>query len=152
MVAKGRVITDHIPVNNFEMIIGGGTRILFVTVSGLEQEVEKVTLPNRTTVSGGNTPSKEFTATMFEHHTVELNFMRQWMKDSLAAKIDVYKKNVTLIKKTVSGNVPAGITRQLNGVFVFNEKDADLDLSNEGDPAMVEFSFSFDAIDGFGPP
>lgn len=144
MVMKGSVQPNHIPVNNYELIIVGLPKILFVTVSGLEEETESVDLPDRTKASGGNSTPVEFTATSFEHHIIELAALEAWRLEGKGNVSPLYKKVATLIKRGIDGKVVT--TRTLIGLWNKKRKDADLDLANEGEPAMVEWTLSADEV------
>lgn len=142
---KGSVEPNHIPVNNYELIVVGLPKILFTTISGLEEETESVDLPDRTSASGGNSKPVEFTATSFEHHTVELAALEAWRREALDPVSALYKKVGTLIKRGIEGNIVS--TRTLIGLWVQKRKDADLDLANEGDPAMIEWTMKTDKLE-----
>lgn len=142
MVIKGAVQPNHIPVNNFELLIAGIPPIFFTQISGLEEETEEVDLPDRTKASGGNTKPVEFTAMSFEHHTVELAALELWRREAIGSVTPTYKKVGTLIKRGIGGNIVT--TRTLLGLWVKKRKDADLDVANEGEPAMVEWTMSTD--------
>jgi len=147
MVLKGAVQPNHIPVNSFELIvIGLAVPTIFLTeITGLDQETEKVDLPDRTVASGGNKKALEFTAMSFEHHTEELSALEAWRQEGVDPVTPTYKKTATLIKRGIEGQV---LTRRaLTGLWIPQRKDADLDVANEGDPAMVEWSFSADDVD-----
>ena len=144
MVAKGAIQPNHIPVNKFRLDILGQPSILFVTISGLEDETEKIILPDRTVASLGNTPAKVFTATIFEHHTIELAFLRVWIQEGKHPVTKFYKKPGVLTKGNVAGKAIS--IRTMIGMWPFLEKDADLNLANKGDPAMVTFTFSYDKV------
>lgn len=141
---KGAVLPKHIPVNNFELIVIGLPPILFTEVSGFEDETEKVNLPDRTVASGGNRKAIEFTAMSFEHHTIELAALEFWRLQGSDPVDALYKKIGTLIKKNISGEISR--TRSLLGLWITKRKDADLDLANEGEPAMIEWTFSADSV------
>lgn len=144
MVMKGSVQPNHIPVNNYELIIAGIPKILLVTLAGLEDETEAVDLPDRTKASGGNAKPLEFAGTTFEHHTIELAALELWRLEAVDPVTPLYKKVGTLIKRGIEGNVVT--TRTLTGLWIMKRKDADLDLANEGDPAMIEWTFSADSV------
>ncbi len=142
MVMKGSVQPNHIPVNNYELIVIGLPPLLFTKISGLEEETEKTTLPDRTVASGGNTKPIEFVATSFEHHAVELAALELWRREGVDPVTPTYKKIGTLIKRSIGGQVAT--TRSLIGLWITKRKDSDLDLANEGEPAMVEWTMSAD--------
>jgi len=145
MVMKGSVQPNHIPVNNYELIVVGLPKILFTTIAGLEEETEQVDLPDRTKASGGNSTPVEFAATSFEHHTTELAALEFWRNEGLDPVSALYKKVGTLIKRGINGNVVT--TRTLIGLWITKRKDADLDLANEGEPAMIEWTMSADKLE-----
>jgi len=144
MVMKGSVQPGHIPVNNYELIVIGLPKILFATIGGGEQETETVDLPDRTVASGGNVKAGEFPATMFEHHVVERDAMEAWRRAGIDPVDPLYKKVGTLIRRDIHGNVAA--TRTYLGLQVTKRKDPDMDMANEGDPAMIEWTLKFDDI------
>lgn len=144
MVMKGSVQTNHIPVNNYELLVVGIPPILFTEISGLEQETESVDLPDRTQATGGNVKGVEFTAKMFEHHTVERAALELWRLEAVDPVTPTYKKVGTLIKRGIEGNVAS--TRSLVGLWIKKRTDSDLDLANEGDPAMIEYTFWADDV------
>lgn len=145
MVLKGSVQPGHIPVNNYELIVIGLPAILFTQVSGLEQETQTVDLPDRTKASGGNEPAVEFTALSFEHHRVEVAGLEFWRREGQDPVSQNYKKIGTLIKKNIHGAISS--TRTLIGLWIIKRKDPDLDLANEGEPAMIEWTFSADKVE-----
>lgn len=133
---------DHIPVNDFELIVPGGPPILnFITMDGFENELETVDLPDRTTASGGNTKPIEFPATHPKHHTAEDVFLHAWHQQSVAA-LPGYKKACTLLIRSVSGlNVRS---YNLLGMYPFKWKIADKDSENEGEMDVTEWTFKAD--------
>ncbi len=144
MTIKGVVNPNHTPINNFKLIVVGLPPILFTKISGLEEETDKVKMPDRTLVSGGNVNHTEFTALSFEHHTVEHAAMKLWQKQGQDPVDPLYKKVGTLIKYGIDGKVAS--TRTLMGLWVTKSKEADLDLEDEGKPAMTEWSLSADKV------
>jgi len=144
MVLKGSVLPDHIPVNNYEMIVVGLPRIFFVTVSGIEEELQVVNLPDRTQASGGNTLPVEFTASNMMHHSVERAALEIWFKQGQDPVDPLYKKAAMLIHKTLSGS-PNG-RFALTSIFISKRKLPDLDKNNDGEPAMIEWTFKADDI------
>lgn len=145
MVMKGSVQPGHIPVNNFELLVIGLPPILFTEVSGLEQETEKTDMPDRTVVSGGNVKASELTAKMFEHHKVEVAAMELWRREGVDPVSPTYKKIATLIKRDIHGEIAS--TRTITGLWVTKRVDPDLDMANEGDPAMIVWTLSADKIE-----
>ena len=145
MVMKGTVLPNHIPVNNYELIVVGLPPIVFSQISGLEEETQSVDMPDRTKVSGGNTTPVEFTGMTFEHHTTELAALELWRLEGVDPVSPLYKKVGTLIKRSLDGAVAS--TRTLLGIWITKRKDADLDMANDGEPAMIEWTFSSDKVE-----
>lgn len=144
MVLQGAVQPGHIPVNNYELIVVGIPPIVFTTISGFEDETEAVDLPDRTKASGGNQKPVEFTATSFEHHTAERAALEFWLREGRDPVTPTYKKVGTLIKRDIHGNVAS--TNSLTGLWIMKKKGPDLDLANEGEPALIEWTFSADSV------
>lgn len=135
---------DHIPVNNYDLIIPGGPLLIrFTEVSGFEEELDKVELPDRTFASGGNTKAFEFTAMHPKHHLAEDAFLESWFKLSVEG-IPGYKRTGTLMVKSVSGIQVRTYTTI--GIFPFKRKTADLSMENEGELNVTEWSFSVDDL------
>lgn len=141
---KGLIQPDHIPVNKFQLLVIGLPPIRFVTVGGIEEELQAVDLPDRTKASGGNTTPVEFTATSMAHHTLEQAALEAWFKEGQDPVQTTYKKVGTLIMQSLSG---AKIrTFSLVGLFVQKRSTPELDMANEGEPAMTEWTFMADQL------
>lgn len=144
MVMKGSIEPDHVPINNYELIIVGLPRIFFSTISGIEEELQVINLPDRTQASGGNTLPGEFTATQLIHHETELAALEIWFKEGQDPVTLTYKKIATLIHKSISGTNKARYS--LVGLFISKRKLPDLEKANDGEAAMIEWTFKFDDI------
>lgn len=145
MVMQGTVQPRHIPVNNYELLVNGLPPIVFSEISGFDDETEAVDLPDRTKASGGNKKPIEFTAKSFEHHETERAALEAWHKEGRDPVTKTYKKVGTLIKRNIGGEVAT--TNTLSGLWITKKKSPDLDMSNEGQAAMLEWTFSADSID-----
>jgi hypothetical protein len=141
---KGIIQPNHIPLNKFQLFIVGVPPITFVTVSGIEEVLQIVDMPDRTKASGGQTNPVEFQAQTMLHHLVERIALEAWFKEGQDPVTPTYKKIGTLILKGIQDNVLATYT--LPGLFIFNRKLPDLDIADEGNPAMAEWSFSADDV------
>ena len=49
---KGIIKPDHIPVNNFDLLVAGLIDLTAVEVSGIEDTLQTIDLPDRTRASG----------------------------------------------------------------------------------------------------
>ncbi len=142
---KSVLLPDHIPVNNYKLIVVGGPPFLeFITIDGLEEELETVDLPDRTKASGGNTKPVEFTVTHPIHHIIEDEFLELWFQEGQDPVLPTYKKAASLIVTSISGlNFK---TYNLIGLFISKRKTADLDMANEGELNVTEWTFNVDRI------
>lgn len=136
------LLPDHIPVNNYELIVPGAPPLIgIVSIDGLEKELETVDLPDRTTASGGNTKAIEFVMMHAKHHTAEDLFLHAWFEESKLA-IPTYKKDGTLLVSSISGlNVRSF---NLLRLYPSKEKTADLAMENEGEMHMTEWTMKCD--------
>jgi hypothetical protein len=139
---KMTLLPDHIAVNNFDLIVVGGPPVIqFITFDGLEEELDTVDLPDRTKASGGATKAVETTATHPKHHAIEDAFLESWFVEAQLA-LPTYKKAASLLVYSISGLV----TRSYNliGMFPSKRKTADLDMANEGELNVTEWTFMID--------
>jgi len=145
---KGVIDPDHIPVNNYELRVPGLPTLLFTAISGVEEELDAVDMPDRTKVSGGHTKVIEFTATQPLHHKTQVDAMNRWWKDSQDPVAVDYKKNATLVLKSISGLVIKNIL--YNGIFPTKRKMPDFAMDNEGEEATIEWTFGGDSMEIMG--
>jgi hypothetical protein len=141
---KGLLAADHIPINNFEMLIVGMTPMVITEVSGIEEELQTTDLPDRTSASGGNTMPVEFTAKSPMHHTVDQAQMELWFSQCQDPVSVAYKRAGTLIHKSISGETLR--TFSLLGLYPTKRSLPDLDMANEGECAFVEWTFKADQV------
>lgn len=141
---KGVIKPDHIAINNYKFLVVGLPIITAVEVSGIEDELETVDLPDRTVASGGNRKSLEFTVMTPSHHLPEQAALEVWYKESQDPVSPTYKKPCTLIMSSISGTVKK--THQILGVFPSKRKLPDLEMQNEGELALTEWTFKADDI------
>ena len=142
---KGSIQPGHIPVNKYQLLFVGIPLLTPTEISGLEEELQTVDLPDRTKASGGNTGPSEFTVMIPAHHTAEILAMEAWFAEGQDPVLPTYKKAGSLLMESVS---LVGPTRTINlfGVFVTKRKMPDLELANDGDMAVYEFTLSVDQI------
>jgi hypothetical protein len=141
---KGVIDPDHIPVNKYTLKFLGFADLTPMEVSGMEDELQTTDLPDRTRASGGHRGVSEFTMMLPMHHTVEQAAMELWFRECQDPILPTYKKIGTLIMQRVSGQGDRSYT--LVGVFPTKRALPDLDLSNEGEMASVEWTMSVDDI------
>jgi len=141
---KGAIQPDHIPKNKYKLKVVGLPEITFTFVGSLEEELEKVDMPDRTAASGGNTKSTEFNVRHPTHHIAERIAMENWFTEGQDPVSPTYKKVGTLTKISISGTAIASYT--LQNLFVWKRVTSDLEMENEGELDEIEWSMSVDQI------
>ena len=139
---KGTIYPDHIPRNKFKLIIQGLPPITFTKVAGLEEELDTVDLPDRTTASGGRTKPLEFTASMPTHHAVERNALEGWFQEGQDPVLPSYKKTGTLVKESLSRI--QRVAYLLVGMYPSKRGTADMEMDNDGELDEIEWTFKAD--------
>lgn len=142
---KGEILPDHIPVNKFTLTIVGLFSFTCTEISGIEDELETTELPDRTVASGGFRKASEFSASVPMHHAIVQTVLENWFKQSQDPVAPDYKKAATLTHESVSGAIIR--TASLAGMFPKKRKLPDLEFANEGEMAVVEWTFSIDDIE-----
>lgn len=141
---KGTIQPDHMPVNKFELRVGGLVDLNAITISGIEEAIERVVLPDRTAATGGQKQPGEFTLEIALHHDLEVAALEAWYKEAQDPVLPTYKKPCTLVHKSLSGIKFRHFT--LIGVWVSGRKLPDLDKENEGELARNQYTMSYDDI------
>lgn len=145
MTLKGLIQPGHIPVNKYQLIFPGMPPLTVVKIGGLEEELEVAEMPDRTVHSNGQTKASEFTMELMMHHEIEQLAMEAWYAMSKDPVLPGYKKDGTLIHLSVSTTgVPSVFA--LSGVFPKKRKLPDLDMGNDSDAAVVEWTMSVDDL------
>ena|SRR5688572_8543558 len=144
MPLKASLQKDHIPTNKFSMFVLGMPNFAFVYVSGLEEEIDMVDLPDRTRASGGNTQPIEFTVRHPLHHTLEHAALEVWFNENKDPISLTAKKIATLTM--LSGSGATSRTYTLLGVWPSKRKLPDLEFENEGEMALTEWTFQADSM------
>ena len=144
MGIKGTINPDHIPSNKYQLIVVGLPPILFTAISGIEEEIDVVDLPDRTRASGGNTQPVEFTAMQPMHHTVEYLVMEAWFEENKDPISITAKKLATLVHQSGRGTTIRSYT--ITGLWPSKRKLPDLDFENEGEMAQVEWTLQADSL------
>lgn len=134
------------PLNKYELLVVGiiTGSLTPVEVSGMEDELQVVDLPDRTKASGGNRNPTEIEIALPMHHTQEQLAMEAWFLESQDPVSPTYKKAATLIHKSISGS--ALRTYSMVGVFPTKRALPDLEMANEGEQANVTWTLSVDDL------
>jgi hypothetical protein len=141
---KGIIKPDHMPVNKFSLKVVGLLDLTTITVSGIEDELQTVDLPDRTRASGGNRLAGDFEIGIPIHHALEMAAMEIWFREGQDPITPTYKKPCTLSMQSLSGNASKNYT--LIGVFVTKRALPDLDKEDDGNMAIAMWSLSYDDI------
>ena len=145
MGVKGKLKPDHIPQNKYELLVVGiPIPLTFVTVGAIEEELDMVDLPDRTRASGGETKPVEFSGTLPMHHLAEQAAMELWYTEGKAPVSATYKKVGSLVLQSISGALIRSYS--LDGLCVTKRGLPEFGMENEGEAAMVEWSFSADRV------
>lgn len=145
MSLKNVIQPDHAPINKYELSILGLPKIIFTKVSGMEQETKKSTLPDTTSVSGGECDPFEITCEVPIHHDAEVQALEDWHQEGKAPVTATYKKPGTMTYKRISGAVARAYS--LEGMWVTKLKYPDADMSDAETPAVIEVTISVDDKD-----
>lgn len=144
MGIKAVLKEDHIPVNKYQLLIGGIVALTLTKISGIEEEVDVVELPDRTKASGGNTKAGEFTAESPMHHDAEIAALEIWYVEGQDPVVLTYKKAATLVMTSGSGGKKRSYS--LIGLWISKRKLPDLEFANEGEMAVAEWTFQYDTV------
>lgn len=142
---KQTLLPDHIPQNNYHLIVLGGPPLIqFTKVDGIDEELETVDLPDRTKASGGNTKAFDFKAEHPEHHVLEDLFLEFWFREGQDPVSPFYKKPCVLLAQSISRIQTKAYN--LLGVFISKRKLPDREMKNEGEMTVKEWTFCGDRI------
>lgn len=141
---KGEIQADKFPLNKYEMFITGVGRILFTAITGLEEALDVVDLPDRTRSSGGRTQPLEFEVQVPAHHRDDILKMERWFRENRDPVLPTGKKAVTVTM--ISDSRLQTLTANLLGVFPRGRTIPDLDRTNDGEAAMFTYAMSADEV------
>ena len=141
---KGQIQDSHISKNNFELQVVGLPTITFIEVSDIPEEIDVVTLPDRTQASGGTKPPGEFTAMLPAHHDVEVAAMEAWFLEGQDPVSATYKKSGVYIQKTINGDTAR--TYAFSGLFASARTIQTMSIENEGEMQVLEYTLKYDDI------
>jgi hypothetical protein len=144
MTIKGAIKPNHAPLNQYKLLVIGVPPLTPTKISGIEEELETVELPDRTHASGGFTKAGEFQMSLPMHHATEIAALEAWFRSGQEPVTANYKKAATLVYMGLDGKPSKSFT--LIGLFVSKRKLPDLDMKNEGDMAEVDYTMKWDDI------
>lgn len=139
---KHVLLPDHIPTNKYVLAFAGVNPITFTSVGALEEEIDKVDLPDRTSASGGRTKPIEFDVKVPAHHGVEVAAMENWLAEGQDPVSPGYKKTGTLSMISLSGAL--SFVGTLVGVWNFKRGTPELEMNSDGDLSEITYSLCTD--------
>ena len=141
---KGVIQPNHVPKNNYDLLIIGLPEIVFTEIGDIEEVIDVVDLPDRTRASGGTKQPGDFSVIVPSHHDVDIAAMEAFFLEAQEPVAPTYKKAGVYSKKALDGtNV-----RQyaLVGLFCSMRTLTTVNLENEGEMDAVEYLLNFDDI------
>ena len=145
MSLKGKIQSGHIPKNKYTLQIIGLPVITFTSVGSLDEEIEKVDLPDRTVASGGQKKATKVNVKVPAHHTVQILAMEAWFKEGQDPVSPTYKKSGILTQQTIH-SAAGKRGYMLVGVWNMKRTTPELTLANPGEESEVEYELSIDQI------
>lgn len=145
MTLKGKIQENHSPVNSYQLSVTGLPTLFLTKVTGIEEELEVIELPDRTQASGGQTKPFEFVISQPMHHEIEVAAVEAWYADSKGPVAPGYKKPAILTHSRISGEDAERYS--ISGCFPNKRKLPDLESANEGDMAVIEWTIKADKIE-----
>ncbi len=153
MAAKGVIKGDHIPLNKFELAMlnrGLLTRFTAIRISGIEEELDHVDLPDRTTRSGGRTKPGTIEMDLPMHDLLAQGIMEEWFAGSQDPVDPGYLRPCTAIFPSLTGQTIA--TYSLIEVFPIKRGVPQFEMGNEGEMAIVTWTLAYSDVIPIGIP
>lgn len=145
MPIKSVLLPDHVQVNKYQLLVAGLPPLLFTMVSSIEEELDTVELPDRTTASGGRSKPVEFEVTQPMHHTLERLAMEAWYTgETTDPVLPSYKKVGTLLSFSQSNLIQ--VSYMLIGLYPFKRTLPDFELENDGEMATIVWGMKADEV------
>lgn len=145
MAIKDVIEENHAQVNKYALsILPGVGSPVFISISGLEEELDATEMPDRTVRSGGRKKPVEFDVVQPAHHDVEVAAMEQWYVDCQDPVQPGHLKVGMLTIFDQQGRP----RRKRTLVKLWNKKrvETDLELENDGDMATITWTLQCDEI------
>ena len=143
MTLKGKIQEDHIPLNKFELLVTGLPTLTLITTDDIEEALNVIEMPDGTKRSGGQTDAPEFTGQIPMHHDVQVLALELWYKQGQDPIQEGYLKAGSLVFYRGSGT-PRPF--ELINLWVSGRTIPGGDMDNDGEPAMLTFTFQADNV------
>jgi hypothetical protein len=141
---KGIILPDHVQINKFSLSVPGLIPLTFLTISGLEEELDNTDLPDRTNRSGGRKKPIEWEATHPLHHVAERLALETWYEMNVDPVVPGGVQAVTLRLFSQSRLIMPSFL--LMDTWPFKRAIPDLDLDNDGEIAASTWGFKSSEI------
>lgn len=141
---KHVLLPDHIPTNKYVFTVAGLPPITFTSVGALEEEIDKIDLPDRTAASGGRTKPVEFDVKVPSHHAVEIAAMEAWYEEGQDPVSPTYKKVGTLAMISLTGAQQYVAT--LIGIWNYKRGTPELEMNSDGELTEITYSLCTDQV------
>lgn len=142
---KRVLLDDHHQVNKFSLEVVGLPPLTPITISGLEEELDSVDLPDRTSATGGRTKPIEFDMALPAHHVTEQKAMEAWKVENQDPVTATAKKSGIL--QIESQSSVKSIAFGLDGLWPQKRALPDLDMDNDGDMAVITWTMKCDEME-----
>jgi hypothetical protein len=143
---KGELSVGYIPNNKFILSIPelGVGDLKIIEVSGIEQELETVELPDKTVATSGRAGIIEFTIKIPAHEDGSIAAINRWFMGCRGNVASDYKKDGTLTLQNTFGTTVSSWT--ISGMFPTKRTLPELNSSGAGDLTMAEWAFKADDV------
>ena len=135
---------DPVLINNFRLDIVGLPSITFTAVGALEQETDKVELPDRTTTSGGRDKPGEAEISVPAHHAVEIAAMNAWRQEAKDPISPLFKKVGTLT--AWGGALTTQLVKTIMGAWLSKDGTPDFEMTDDGEMAVIKYTLCWDQL------
>ena len=143
---KGSLSVGYIPNNKFTLSIPelGVGDLKIIEVSGIEQELETVELPDKTVATSGRAGIVEFTIKIPAHEDGAIAALDRWFMQCRGTVATDYKKDGTLALQNTYGDAVSSWA--ISGMFPMKRTLPEMNAAGAGDLSMSEWAFKADDV------
>lgn len=144
MSFKGKVQANPIAQHSYQFLVVGMPPLVVTKVGSLEDEIETITLPDRTRHPGGEKPPTEIVITVPSHHTVEQLALELWWEECQHPISPNAKKTGTLVRYRGDGSI--GRKFLCTGAFPMKHARGEGDMENADGYVAEDWTLSIDDV------
>jgi hypothetical protein len=145
MAIKNVLQENRIQMNKFSLSFQPGVgEVTLMSVGELEEELDTVDLPDRTTRSGGRKKQIEFDVVQPAHHDIEVAAMEAWYVDCQDPVAPDHLKVGTYTRFDQQGTPRRTVT--LDNCWLSKKVESESDLDNDGEQATITWTVKADAM------